>query len=160
MKVEIKQLNEENIEEIIPLRIGLQIYDYDGNLKINKEEFEEKTREFLKENINKDLYMFGAFVDKKLVSICGFIIFKHFPDQKDLSCKVAYITTVFTREEYRHRGYQRKVFEECIQYAKDMGINRFELTTKSRVAMKMYASAGFIDNIEAKVMKIDDNIVD
>lgn len=155
MKVEIRQLNKENIEEIIQLRIALQIYDYDGILKIDRKEFEGKTREFLIDNLNKDLYMFGTFVDDELVSICGFIIFKHFPEQDDLSCKVAYITSVFTKEEYRHKGYQRKVFEKCIEYAKNMGINRFELTTKSEIAMKMYSSVGFVDNIQAKKMEIN-----
>ena len=105
--------------------------------------------------MNQDLYMFGTFVDDKLVSICGFIIFKYFPQADDLSCKVAYITSVFTKEEYRGKGFQRKAFEECINFAKSLDIIRFKLSTKNPKAMNMYASNGFIDDVNAKKMKID-----
>ncbi len=99
--------------------------------------------------------MFGTFIDDELVSICGFIIFKYFPQANDLGCKVAYITSVFTKEEYREKGYQRKVFEECLNFAKDLGIVRFKLSTENPKAMKMYESMGFIDDKNAKKMRIE-----
>lgn len=154
MNVNVRKLEKEDIEKIIPLRIALQIYDNEGNLGIEQKELEDKTRYFLETNINKDLYMFGTFVDNELVSICGFIIFKYFPQANDLGCKVAYITSVFTKEEYRKRGYQRKAFEECLNFAKGLGIIRFKLSTKNPKAMKMYASMGFIDDINAKKMEV------
>ena len=151
----VRRLEKDDIDKIIPLRVALQIYDHKGKLGIEQKQLEEKTRHFLEENINQDLYMFGTFVDNELVSICGFIIFKHFPQVDDLSCKVAYITSVFTKEEYRGNGYQRKAFEECLNFAKSLGIIRFKLSTANPDAMKLYASMGFIDDIKAKKMQIE-----
>lgn len=71
--------------------------------------------------------MFGTFVNDELVSICGFIIFKYFPQADDLSCKVGYITSVYTKEDYRKNGYQRKAFEKCIEFTTCHRFYTFEL---------------------------------
>ena len=152
--INVRKLEKEDIEKIIPLRVALQIYDYEGNIGIEEKELEEKTRCFLEDNLNKDVYMFGTFVGDELVSICGLAIFKYFPDARNLSCKVGYITTVFTKEEYRQKGYQRMVFEKCLDFGKKLGIVEYKLSTKNPNAMKMYASRGFEDDINAKTMRI------
>lgn len=157
MDVNVRKLEKGDIEQIIPLRIALQIYDNDGDLGIEEKELQYKTREFLEDNLNKDLYMFGTFVDNELVSICGCIIFKYFPQSDDLSCKVGYITSVFTKEEHREKGYQRRGFEECLNFIRNLGIIRFKLSTKNPKAMKMYSSMGFNDDKNAKEMKIISN---
>lgn len=154
MNVEVKRLGKNNIEEIIPLRIALQKVDFENNLGIEEKILEDKTREFLNENLDKDLYMFGVYVDNNLVSICGLTIFKYFPQADDLSCKVGYITSVYTKDEYRRNGYQKKVFLECLKLGETLGIKRFKLSTKNPIAMKMYESVGFKDDINAKKLKL------
>lgn len=154
MNVEVKRLDKNNIEEIIPLRIALQKVDFENNLGIEEKILENKTREFLDENLDKDLYMFGVYVDNDLVSICGLTIFKYFPQADDLSCKVGYITSVYTKDQYRRKGYQRRVFLECLELGKKLGIKRFKLNTKNPIAMKMYESVGFKNDIHAKKLKI------
>lgn len=154
MNIIVRKLEKEDIESIIPLRIALQIYDYDGDLGIDPKLLEDRTRTFLEENLNKELFMFGTFVDEELVSLCGFIISKQFPNAGDLSGEFAYITTVYTKEEHRGQGYQRRVLEECINYAKKLGLIRFKLNTLNPKAMKIYESFGFKDDISAKKMKI------
>ncbi len=150
----IKKLYKEDIEDIIPLRIALQKVDFKNNLGIDEDILINKTREFLNENINKDLFMYGVYVNKELISICGLIIFKNFPTANDLSCKVGYITSVYTKDEYRRRGYQKRVFEKCINLGKEFGINKFKLSTINPIAMRMYESFGFSDDKNAKKMKI------
>ena len=80
-KVEIKRLNQTNIEEIIPLRISLQKVDFENNLGIDEQILINKTREFLNENLDKDLFMYGTYVEEELVSICGLTIFSIFHRQ-------------------------------------------------------------------------------
>lgn len=62
-KVKIKRLNQTNIEEIIQLRISLQKVDFENNLGIDEKILVNKTREFLKENLEKDLFMYGTYVE-------------------------------------------------------------------------------------------------
>ncbi len=152
--IEVKKLYKQDIEDIIPLRIALQKVDFKNNLGIDEEILIDRTREFLKENLNKDLFMYGVYANKELVSICGLTIFKYFPQADDLSCKVGYITSVYTKEEYRKRGYQKRVFEKCIKLGKEIGIKRFKLSTINPIAMKMYESFGFLDDKNAKKMKM------
>lgn len=154
MNVEVKRLGKNNIEEIIPLRIALQKVDFENNLGIEEKILEDRTRKFLNENLDKELYMFGVYVDNNLVSICGLTIFKYFPQADDLSCKVGYITSVYTKDEYRRNGYQKKVFLECLKLGETLGIKRFKLSTKNPIAMKMYESVGFKDDINAKKLKL------
>lgn len=152
--MEVRRLHKENIEEIIPLRIALQKVDFENNLGIDEQILIDKTREFLNENLDKDLLMYGTYINKKLVSICGLSIFKYFPQADDLSCKVGYITCVYTKDEYRGNGYQKQAFQKCIELGKQMGITRFKLSTKNPIAMKMYANFGFKEDEHAKKMKI------
>lgn len=154
MKVEVRKLNIENIEEIIPLRINLQKNDFKNNLEISEKFLINATREFLNMNLNNDLFMYGTYVQNKLVSICGLSIFKYFPQADDLSCKVGYITCVYTKDNYRNNGYQKMVFDECINYGKTLGIKRFKLSTKNPIAMKMYEKYGFHNDDQAKKMEI------
>lgn len=155
-KVEIRRLNQTNIEEIIPLRISLQKVDFENNLGIDEQILINKTREFLNENLDKDLFMYGTYVEEELISICGLTIFKYFPQADDLSCKVGYVTCVYTKEEYRNKGYQKQVFKECINLGKELGITRFKLSTKNPVAMKMYESFNFMEDEHAKKMIVMD----
>ena len=156
MAVLVRKLEEKDIEQIIPLRIALQKVDNLGNLGNEENALIEKTREFLEENLNKDLFMFGTYVDNELVSICGLTILKHFPTVDDLVCTGGYVTCVYTKEEHRQKGYQKKAFEECLRYGKELGIIRYKLSTKNPIAMKMYASFGFKEDSNAKKMKMEE----
>lgn len=143
----IKKLTKENIEEILALRISLQKYDLRWENKIDfdipVEELIGATRKYLKEHIEKDLYLFGYFKNNKLVSISGFILESHFPTNSNLTGLTAYITTVYTIEMYRGRGYQKKLLSYVLDYAKKMGIVRFKLDSCNEIAIKMYNELGF-----------------
>ena len=131
----IRKLTKENIEEIIPLRVSLQKYDLRWENKIDfdmpVEELINATRKYLNEHLEKDLYLFGYFKDNKLVSISGFILENHFPTNSNLSGLTAYITTVYTIEMYRRRGYQKELLRYVLDYAKKMEIVRYKIDSCS-----------------------------
>ena len=131
----IRKLTKENIEEIIPLRVSLQKYDLRWENKkefdIPVEELINNTRKYLNEHLEKDLYLFGYFKEDRLVSISGFVLEKHFPTNSNLTGIIAYITTVYTKEMYRGRGYQKKLLSYVLNYAKRMGIVRYKMDSCS-----------------------------
>ena len=143
----IRKLTKENIEEIIPLRISLQKYDLRWENKtefdIPVEELINNTRKYLNEHLEKDLYLFGYFKEDRLVSISGFVLENHFPTNSNLTVIIAYITTVYTKEMYRGRGYQKKLLSYVLNYAKRMGIVRYKLDSCNEIAIKMYNELGF-----------------
>ncbi len=152
MKEEVKQLNEKNIDEIISLRIDLQNYDKkyyrDSIIEISQEELKRNTAEYLKNNLNKNLFLFGCYIDNIIVSICGFYLEQHFPTYTNENGKIAYICNVYTKPEYRNKGYQRKTFNYCLAYAKENKIKKFKLDSRNEIAIKFYKGYGFkeIDN--------------
>lgn len=143
----IRKLTKENIEEIIPLRISLQKYDLRWENKtefdIPVEELINNTRKYLNEHLEKDLYLFGYFKEDRLVSISGFVLENHFPTNSNLTGIIAYITTVYTKEMHRGRGYQKKLLSYVLNYAKRMGIVRYKLDSCNEIAIKMYNELGF-----------------
>lgn len=152
----VRKLEKEDIEKIIPLRLALQKYDgiHHGNFKVDEEKLGEATRKYLNENINQGIFMFGGFVDDELVAICGFNLLKEMPNMKNLTGEVAFVCSVFTKEEYRENGYQKETFKMCMNYAKSLGIVRFELGTVNPKAIEMYKQFGFVFNQNAMKLKL------
>lgn len=156
--MEIRELTQNDMNQILKLRIEIQNYDLryvkEEQISISEKELKEKTEKYLKEHLNKDLILFGIFNDKELIANCGFYIDTHFPTYVNPLGLVGYICNVFTKEEYRNKGYQRKVFEKCFCYAKEMGITRFKLSSKNEKAIKMYTSFGFTKSVSGYELKI------
>ena len=101
----VKKLEKEEIEKIIPLRVALQKHDsVHGKFVVDEEKLADATRAYLEEAINHDIFMFGGFVEEELVSICGFQLERRLPYMKNLTGRVAFVTSVFTKEEYRRNG--------------------------------------------------------
>lgn len=146
----LRKLELSDLEEMVTLRIGIQNYDAqfldDKDIILSEAELKEKSREYLRQNLNDTLYMFGYFVDNKLVANCGFYVDRHFPTYNTPNGITGYICNVFTLEEYRGRGYQRKTFEEALKYAKNLGITNFKLSSINEKAIRMYESYGFTLN--------------
>lgn len=146
----MRRLELKDLEQIISLRIGIQNYDYReidfNSLLLSCEELEKETIKYLKEHLNKDLYLFGYFIDEKLIANCGFYVDKHFPTYSNPSGIIGYICSVFTLEDYRGKGYQKKLFNVCMNYCKSMGILTFKLSSKNYKAIEMYKSFGFIED--------------
>lgn len=137
----IRKLEFQDLEELIKIRIQYQIEKYNSTVNIDK--LEKETRIYLKQRLNKDIYFFGAFVDDKLVSICGLTISNYLPQVDDLMGYVGLICSVYTKPEYRKRGYQHKTLEKILQFAKLINIKRLHLTAKNEYAINMYKKFGF-----------------
>lgn len=151
----VKKLEKEEIEKIIPLRVALQKHDsVHGKFVVDEEKLADATRAYLEEAINHDIFMFGGFVEEELVSICGFQLERRLPYMKNLTGRVAFVTSVFTKEEYRRNGYQKATFQMCMDYAKSLEIVRFEINTVNPIAVRMYEQFGFEFNQNAMKLKL------
>lgn len=146
----IRKLELDDLEQIVSLIVGIQDYDFQGiNLNsriLNQKELEKETIRYLEKSLNNNLVLFGYFIDEKLIANCGFYIDRHFPTYKNPTGMIGYICNVFTLEEYREKGYQKKLFKKCIECCKKMGITNFKLSSKNEKAIKMYKSFGFVED--------------
>lgn len=146
---EIRRLTIDDLDEIIELRINLQNIDlnyYIDNsydIALTEEEMYHKTKEYIKSNLDNTLYMFGIFIDNKLVANCGFYLDRHFPTYTNKSGMIGHICNVYTKEDCRKKGYMKELFAYSFRYAKELGVTKFQLNSKNETAIKMYKSFGF-----------------
>lgn len=172
----VRRLTKDDIPAIVRLRIELQLTDHRGDLGVPREVLEERTHAFLEEHLDRDLFLFGAFLpdgpaepavagngadeagsgscaDRRAepVSICGLTLFAYFPQADDLTGRVGYISSVYTVPEHRRRGLQRAVFEACLRLGESLGLVRYELATQNPDAVRLYQSYGFRPDPEAMI---------
>lgn len=149
----IRKLNLTDLDQMVSLRLAIQNYDLkyinDNEIILDESTLIEKTKSYIETHLDKTLFMFGLFIGDELVANCGFYLDEHFPTYNNSNGYYGYICNVFTKEEHRGKGFQRKVFDECFEYAKEMGISSFKLSSKNEIAIKMYKFFGFkqIDNM-------------
>lgn len=57
--------------------------------------------------------------------------------------KILYVSTVFVDEEYRNKGYGRRLMEEMESRARAMGVNTIRLDTFSWQGKEFYETLGY-----------------
>lgn len=143
----VRKLEQEDIIKMLPLRLSLQKFDQKymdtAKICIDEKGLEERTKNYLQENLNKNIYMFGFFKEEELVSLCGFYVFRGFPTYTNPSGQIAHMASVYTKESHRRRGHQKETFAYALSYAEKMGITKFELDSGNEEAISMYKSFGF-----------------
>jgi len=141
-----------DIEELAKLRVLQQKDDWMEDYSGNDKELYKATKEYLEEHLNKDLYTFIEILDNKIVATCGLQIIKCMPQCVETGIE-GYICNVFTLKEYRRKGIQTKLLEECIKFAKNNQVIKLNLSTDSTEAIKIYEKQGFkFDKLAMKLM--------
>lgn len=143
---ELKRLTKRDKNDFVALRKEMLLSDKDTNY--DKFEIENLTKKYYLKYINKSLFVFGIYEDKKLVSIAGLELIKRLPTPKinNLNSDIGYICSVYTKEEYRRKGYALMLLNEIVHFASSKGISRFQLSTHNPKAIKLYEKLGFHKN--------------
>ena len=151
--MEIKQLTKEDIPELLNLRIEQQ-KEYHECLNDEEKYIIEYTKNYIEENLNKDLFMFGVFEQNEIVAICGYNIWNGFPSMTNHSGKIAYLCSAYTRKGYRGQGIMKKLLDKSINAIKEEGITRIKLTSSKENAIRIYSRLGFIKDETAMILDL------
>ena len=65
------------------------------------------------------------------------------PSTSSLNGKKAYITSVYTDEEYRHKGIQNILMQMVLDLLEDFKCKKIELDAINPYAIKLYQKFGF-----------------
>lgn len=139
----IEKINKSNINEFLNLRIEMLMSD--PTEKYDKEELIKQTKEYFNENINVSLFAFGYKENEEIVAIACYEIIKRLPTPRldNKNSDIGYICNVYTKENYRKKGYAKKLLEYMICDAKKKGIQRFQLRSHNPIAIQLYKQLGF-----------------
>ena len=147
MKLIYKKADVNDIEDLVDLKIKQNIYncDSDGIILENEEIARENIKRVLLQELNKTIYFFIA-IDKsnnRTIASNGVVIHQMVPSTLCLNGKKAYITSVYTDEEYRCKGIQNVLMQMILDFLEGIECKRIELDAVNPHAIKLYEKFGF-----------------
>ena len=147
----IRKLDINDIDSYCNLRVSMLLSD--KSVSYNEEELVFQTRKYYENYINKTLFIFGYIENEEIVSVAAYEVLKRLPTPKinNLNSDIAYVCSIYTKEEYRNKGYSKLLLNEVIEDAKKRGLTRFKLSSHNEIAIKMYEKFGFKSDLTAMV---------
>ena len=150
VKMELRELNEKDLESLI--KLYEQLDDANGNFTA------EDARKIWKTEIegNKKIKYYGAVENGKVISTCYCLII---PNLTRLGSSIAFVENVVTDSEYRGQGLGRKVMEMAIEFARENNCYKVILQSASfrKEAHQFYKNLGFDgESKKAFIMKLKD----
>ena len=148
MKIELRKLTQDNMEQCFGLRVSEDQMQYIAS--------NEDSLKTAKEN-KKVARPFAIYCDGEMA---GFTMFAFDEDYEDPDDRY-WLWRLMIDESLQGRGYGTAALEEIIRYFKDHNANNIRLSTKdtNTVALSMYRRAGFKDtgemNGEEIVLQLD-----
>lgn len=147
----IRKLDINDIDSYCNLRAAMLLSD--KSVSYNEEELVLQTREYYENYINKTLFIFGYIENEEIVSVAAYEVLKRLPTPKinNLNSDIAYVCSIYTKEEFRNKGYSKLLLNEVIEDAKKRGLTRFKLSSHNEIAIKMYEKFGFKSDLTVMV---------
>lgn len=142
-----KKADINDIDDLVDLKIKQNLFfnNRDGLIMENENIVRENIKRILLQELNKTMYFFIA-TDKennRAVACSGVIVHQMIPSDTSINGKKAYITSVYTDEDYRCNGIQNILMEMNLRFLKDIECNKIELDASNPPAIKLYEKFGF-----------------
>lgn len=144
-----KKADTNDIDDLVDLKIKQNLFfnNRDGLIMKNENMVRENIRKILLDQLNKTIYFFIAKdVNSKTVACNGVIIHQMVPSDSFINGKKAYITSVYTDEDYRCNGIQNILMQMVLDFIKENNCKKIELDASNPPAIKLYEKFGFRKN--------------
>jgi len=156
MELIYKKADVNDIENLVDLKIKQNIYtcNRDGLTLKNEEIARENIKKVLLRELNKTIYFFIA-IDKsnnRTVASNGVVIHQMVPSALFLNGKKAYVTSVYTDEDYRCKGIQNVLMKMILDFLEEIECKKIELDAINPHAIKLYEKFGFKKDEEKYIL--------
>lgn len=139
-----------NIDDIVALRVEMQIEDWKNTLNKDfscySDEFAEITRKHLTDKLNKSIYFAIMYIDDEPAAMCALEELSELPQItvcNEKNGRHCCLVSVYTKPDYRGRGYQQQLIKYLLDFAKAENFNDITLTTNTPDAVHIYEKVGF-----------------
>ena len=138
---------EEDIEELIRLRIAYMKDDFGSVSEEEKVGMESQLPDYFKRRLGKELIAFVARAEGRLVAAAYLLIIEKpanpfLPNGLDSE-----VLSVYTEPEYRGKGICSTLMTNMIEYSKEHGLSRIDLVATSE-GYPIYKKLGFEDRVQ------------
>lgn len=156
MELIYKKADVNDIENLVDLKIKQNIYtcNRDGLTLKNEKIARENIKKVLLQELNKTIYFFIA-IDKsnnRTVASNGVVIHQMVPSALFLNGKKAYVTSVYTDEDYRCKGIQNVLMKMILDFLEEIECKKIELDAINPHAIKLYEKFGFKKDEEKYIL--------
>lgn len=137
MKVELRNIDNSNIEECVGLKVADEQRQY---ISLNEDSLKEAAEN---ENVAKP---FAIYVDNEMVGFTMFAFDEEYEDPNDRY----WLWRFMIDNNLQGKGYGSLALKEIIKYFEDNGANNIKLSTKETnvTALSLYRKFGFKENGE------------
>lgn len=142
-----------DINSLAKLRVVQQKDDWKDEF-IDENNLETRTQKYLDEHLSKDFFIFIYVIDEKIIATCGLQQINYLPQCND-NGKLDYICNVYAQKEYRKKGIQTKLLNDCIDFAREKNIDELQHSSDNTDAISIYQKQGFV--FDDLIMKLELN---
>ncbi len=143
----------EDIDKIVKIRIKQQKDDWSDEYD-DKYNLMETTKIYLEKHLNKDFYAFIEEKDDDIIALCCLQIIEYLPQCNDNGLE-GYICSVYTKDEFRNKGFQTNLLKEVIKFAAKNNLCELTLSSDNEKAISIYKKLGFeFNNLAMKKVLI------
>ena len=149
-----------HIDAIADMRVAQQVENWTGILgkdfSVYAAQYREVARSYLQRRLNHSLFYVLKYVENRPVAMCAL------EEQDELppitvcmeNKRHGWVVSVYTKPEYRGRGYQQALMKELLQMARERGFGDVTLTTNRPDAIHVYEKAGFRHTSDKYFLKL------
>lgn len=142
-----KKADISDIDDLIDLKIKQNLFfdNRDGLIMENENIVRENIKKILLQELGKTMYFFIA-IDRdnnRAVACSGVVIHQMVPSDTIINGKKAYITSVYTDEDYRRKGIQDVLMQKVLDLLEEIECKKIELDASNPSAIKLYEKFGF-----------------
>jgi len=140
--MEYRKANEFDVEELVQLR-KQQLLDEGGIMENN---IDNELKKYFHENIGNNKFIaWLAIENNTIIATSGLCFYNLPPNFRNISGKVAYVTNMFTKKEFRKKGIATILLDKIINEAKILDYKVLRLHT-SKYGRRIYEKCGFVDS--------------
>ena len=137
----IETAQNRDIGQLVELRLAYLDEDT-GPDEAQRQKIRESLPDYFERNLNKNLFCYICREQGTIVS-CAFLLLVEKPMSPSfMNGKTGTVLNVYTRPEYRKRGYAGRIMDRLIEDAKKMGLCRIDLKA-TEAGASLYRAKGF-----------------
>ena len=142
--IEYKIANKNDIPRVVTMRIGYIECDQGEISASNMEKMRVQMPAYFEKHLNKDIIVFTARSSGKIVSVAMLLIIEKPANPNFINGRVGEVLSVYTLEEFQHRGIATVLMNQLVQYSRENKIDRIDLAATDD-GYGVYKKIGFKD---------------
>ncbi|MDE7340377.1 MAG: GNAT family N-acetyltransferase [Lachnospiraceae bacterium] len=143
MNIKPERATINDIDALVQMRLDYLTEDYGSLTDEQIIKIKSSLPDYYRKHLNKDLLVYVA--RKPVIAACCFLLISEKPANPSfINGRTGNVLNVYTKPEYRKQGIAKKLMEQLIAEADELGLDYVELKSTDE-GYRLYKSLGFSD---------------